>query len=178
MQYGNGNNAVGGGGYTYAPAVPTTAGTAVNVLGLPVASRYDIILNDVSVNANANLFLQLRTGAGIPASTYKGSYTSLEGAALTSGNNAASAGIVLGQDQVANGDFINGIITVMALDKAAFAWMITFMVGTYAGVSASRVMVGTLVMTNLTAALTGFTLTTSAGTAVFDNGQIVVASLP
>jgi hypothetical protein len=150
------------GGMTLATMQATTAGTAITFGSIPAGTkRITVMFDEVSTNSSASqLILRIGDSGGLETSGY----------ASAGGSSVPTDGFSL-TDWGSSADRRSGIVVLNLMDAATFKWVCG---GTLAITNApnSQAFGG---VKSLSAELTQLSITTSAGTATFDNGNINIA---
>lgn len=150
-----------GGGITLGTQ-QAASGTAITFGSIPAGTkRITVMFDEVSTNTGATaVLLRLGDSGGIEATGYV-SYTQA---------TSATDGFLV-SDEASAADKRSGIVTLCLMNAATFKWV---MAGT---IGASNVPAGDSIggVKSLSAELTQISITTSAGTATFDNGNINIS---
>jgi hypothetical protein len=149
---------------TFATAVATTSGTAIDFTAIPSwARRITVMLQEVSISGISNITYRLGTSAGVTASGYLSSASSV-------GSGAASFGSLTGFEMYGGGaaQAFSGSITFRNILENA--WCCDGIFGYVAGgVPGTMLMAGSIV---LNGTLDRLRVTTANGTDVFDAGTV------
>lgn len=154
--------AVVGSGITLATMQAATSGTAITFGSIPAGTkRITVMFDEVSTNSSASpVLLRLGDSGGIETTGY---------VSLTNATTATDGFLVSDEGNAA--DKRSGIVTLCLMNAATNKWV---MAGT---IGASNTPAGDSIggVKSLSAELTQISITTSAGTATFDNGNINIA---
>lgn len=145
----------------------TTGGTAINFTGVPsTVKKMTIMLYNLSTNGSDNILLQLRDSGGVETSGYLGC-TQADG---TSGSNYTSGFQACVSVDAAH--TFHATLTLTLIDSATNLWAFTTVCGKSNSTSAgAQYGAGSKA---LSAALDGFTITTSGGVNTFDSVNVNV----
>ncbi len=150
-------------GITLGTMQAATSGTAITFGSIPAGTkRIMVMFDEVSTNSGATqVLLRLGDAGGVETSGYI--------CQVTSGSSATDGFLVT--DEGAAADKRSGIITLALMDAATFKWAASGSIGASNTPTADAI--GGV--KSLSAELTQISITTSAGTATFDNGNINIA---
>lgn len=143
----------------------TTSGTSIN--GPAIASyvrEFTLNFSGVSIDNTSDILIQLSDAGGPENSGYLGSGSTI--AAATAATSQYTAGF--GVRGTAAATVLHGSITFRMINAATFTWACSGVLSD-SGAANSYLVSGTK---SLTAALSGWTITTAGGTANFDAGAI------
>jgi hypothetical protein len=149
---------------TFATAVATTSGTAIDFTGIPSwARRITVMLREVSISGISNITYRLGTSAGVTASGYLSFASSV-------GYGVASFGSLTGFEMYGGGaaQGFSGSITFRNISGNAWCCdgVFAYVAG---GVPGTTMMAGSI---NLSGTLDRLRITTANGTDVFDFGTV------
>jgi hypothetical protein len=151
---------------TLATSVATTSGTSIDFTGIPPwVKRITVILNGVSTNGTANLFLYLGDSGGFETSNYtvNSFFTTSAGSISAAFPTGSPNGFVWFYGNAANANTGHWILT----NISGNIW-----IATHQGLSAITNYVAGAGLKTLSDTLTQIRLTTANGTDTFDAGEV------
>ncbi len=106
---------------TSGTAVASTSGTAIDFTGIPSwVKRITVMINGVSTNGSAGLFIQIGPVAGVETSSYAG--TVLYSTTATPTATKMSSGFTVAGSATSASSVLNGMVTLSLVNAATNTW--------------------------------------------------------